>query len=649
MCGIFGVIRRGRLEDGGNAPGGAPIRELVRRLAEHTKHRGPDGEGFYEQPQVAMGMRRLAIIDLHGGWQPLYNEDQSVALVANGEVYNFVELRKGLEARGHRFRTGSDCETIAHLYEEHGDDFVHHLRGMFACAIWDTKRKRLVIARDRMGEKPLYIAETPDGVIFSSELRPLVASGAVDREFDPAAVVDFFHYGFVPDPFTPIRGVRKLPAGSMLVIETEPWTVRERRFWSIHESPPITGDPVKMIREELERIIEITVRSDVPVGVCLSAGVDSSAVAALASARYKETLNAVSVGFSGGARQDESHDAEAIAKHLKIPFHRVEVTDQDAGNSFAEVAIARDQPFVDLAGISLHHLMRRCRELGLVVMLSGQGGDELFFGYPMHQRAIDANLRKLGGQQGLGAALRYLKPTKPPRSLTLGVRWLQSLGGIRSGLADLRADRIAPANRLRFWDLESGFTDARRHLPGLAGSLIADVARSDSPFRHALRSTEERRIDLEVMGLYIDIYLRENGLAQADRISMWHGVELRNPLVDYRLAEMAMGLRKGHVGPPPRPKQWLRAAIADLVPEWVLHRPKKGFSSPWRAWLNAIGSVNGSKLDGGSLVRAGILTPEAGRHLARSVSPGPVGMPDHMAVLALWLECWARGIGFPGN
>lgn len=645
MCGIFGVIRRGRLEDGDN--------QLLRNLSLHTKHRGPDGEGLYEQPQVALGMRRLAIIDVNGGWQPLYNEDQSVAMVCNGEIYNFVELRRSLEARGHRFRTGSDCETIAHLYEEHGDDFVQHLRGMFACAVWDLKRKRLVIARDRMGEKPLYVAEQRvgggDRIVFASELRPLVASGAVARELDPAAIVDFFHYEFIPDPNTPLRGVRKLPAGAMLIVETEPWKVTQRRYWSLHDAPPLQGDPVKMVRDELERIIEITVRSDVPVGVCLSAGVDSSAVAAMASQRYKETLNAVSVGFSGGARQDESHDAERIAAHLKIPFHRVEVSDVDAGNAFAEVAIARDQPFLDLAGISLHHLMRRCHELGLTVMLSGQGGDELFFGYPMHQRMIEANLRKLAGSHGIGAMLRYMKPTKPPRSLTLGVRWLRSLGGVRSGLAELRADRIAPVNRLRFWDLQAGFIDARHELPTIAGPLIADVARSDSPYRHALRSPDGRPIDLEVMGLYIDIYLRENGLAQADRISMWHGVELRNPLVDYRLAEIAMGLRKGHVGPAPAPKAWLRAAIKDLVPEWVLNKPKKGFSSPWRPWLNAIGAVNGAKLEDGALVRAGVLTPEAGRRLAKAVSPGPVGMPNHMAILSLWLECWARGIGFEGR
>lgn len=640
MCGIFGVIRRGRLEADDNA--------LVRRLAEHTRHRGPDGEGFYEDPHVMLGMRRLAIIDLNGGWQPLYNEDKSVALVTNGEIYNFVELRASLESGGHRFRTGSDCETIAHLYEEMDLGFVQRLRGMFATALWDTKRKRLVIARDRMGEKPLYLVETPDRIVFSSELRPLLLAGAATRELDPTALVDFYHYGFVPDPTTPIKGVRKLPAGSMLIVDTEPWSVREERYWRMEDSPPVQGDPVRLLREELERVIEITVRSDVPVGVCLSAGVDSSTVAALASKRYKGTIEAVSVGFSGNAHQDESGDAERIAEHLKIPFHRVEVSADDAASAFAEVAVARDQPFIDLAGISLHFLMRRCRELGLVVMLSGQGGDELFFGYPHHAGAIAANIRRLAAHEGTARLSDYLKLKAPPKSVTLAVDWAKSLAGLRTGLRDWREDRSAPLEQLRFWDLTMGFRSARRRLPGVAGALMLDAARSESPYRFARRSTPPLPIDFEIMRLFVEIYLRENGLAQADRISMWHGVELRNPLVDYRLAEEAVGLRKAHVGPQPGPKAWLRDAARDLVPEWVLSRPKKGFSSPWRAWLNAIAAKNSHLLRDGALVRAGVLSRAAGGRLASGLSPGRFGMPNDIALSSLWLECWARGVGFPG-
>jgi asparagine synthase (glutamine-hydrolysing) len=643
MCGIFGIVQRGGVSESDRA--------LLRRLADGQKHRGPDGEGFYEDGPVTFGMRRLAIIDLNGGWQPLYNEDKSVAMVANGEIYNFIELRSWLEERGHRMRTGSDCETIAHLYEELGDGFVDRLRGMYGCAVWDTKRKRIIIARDRLGEKPLYIAQsmgpTGERIVFSSELRALLSSGAVKPEIDPVAAVDFFHYDFIPDPHTPIRGVRKLPAGSALIIETEPWSVREVRYWSLMDAPAITGDPVKVIRDELERVIEITVRSDVPVGVCLSGGVDSSAVAALARQRYPKTLNAVSVGFSAGAYQDESYNAEQFAKHLGVPFHRVVVTAEDAADAFADVAVARDQPFVDAAGISLHQMMRRCRELGLVVMLSGQGGDELFFGYGIHQKAIDANLRKIAAHEGRGSLASYLRITKPPRSLTLGVKWLQALGGLRSGWADYRSDRRSPPDRLRFWDLQGAFMDVRHELPPLAGPLVREAALSDSPYRHATRSADGRRMDLEVMGLCIDIYLRENGLAQADRISMAHGVELRNPLVDYRLAEIAVGLRKAHTGPAPAPKAWLRAAVRDLVPDHVLNRPKKGFSSPWRSWMNAIAAKHAAKLDGGALVRAGVLTPAAGQALARRVAPGAVKMPDHMAIASLWFECWARGVGFP--
>jgi asparagine synthase (glutamine-hydrolysing) len=639
MCGIIGIVRAGAAT--------ADDRASIRRLAQLTRHRGPDGEGFFDGSAVSLGMRRLAIVDLSGGAQPLFNEDRSIAVVANGEIYNHRELRERLQAKGIRFRSGSDCEVIPHLYEVYGEDFVLHLRGMFACAVWDTRRNRLLIARDRMGEKPLYLAERDGSIVFSSELRPLVESGLVERRLDPAALVDYFHYEFVPDPCTPIAGVRKLPAATMLVVDTDAWRVQERRYWDIHAAPPITGDPARVVREELERVIDLTTQADVPVGVCLSAGVDSSAVAALVQRRSKAGVQAVSVGFSGNARQDESRDAERFARSIGAIFHRVEIGEEDAAAAFEEVAFARDQPFSDLAGISLHVLMRRCRELGLLVMLSGQGGDELFFGYPLHRKAILANQRKAAGQQGLASMLRYVRPTKPPRSLQQGLNWLRSFGNMRTGYDEWRADRVSPASRLRFWDLNDGFREARRILPSLAGPLIADASRSESPFRHAERTNESLPIELEIMGRFIDVYLRENGLAQADRISMWHGVELRNPLVDYRLAEIAVGLCRGTDAIPTAPKAWLRAAVADLLPEWVLQKPKKGFSSPWRGWLNAIARVSGPKLARGALVRAGVLTPEAARALAGSIAPGSLGVPGPLAIPAITLECWARGLGFP--
>ena len=240
MCGIFGIISKNPLSH--------KQIEQTRAMGPLLRHRGPDGKGEYLSESVLIGMRRLSIIDLASGWQPLYNEDQSIALVANGEIYNFVELRKELESRGHRFRTKSDCETILHLYEEDGENCVKSLRGMFAFAIWDTRRNRLFLARDRMGEKPLYLAEMDGLILFASEIRAILGSGMVPFELDPNSINLYFHYEFVPEPFTPIKGVRKLPAGHHITIETDKWLVNETCYWRMEDAVPLTGNPVEIIK-----------------------------------------------------------------------------------------------------------------------------------------------------------------------------------------------------------------------------------------------------------------------------------------------------------------------------------------------------------------------------------------------------------------
>jgi asparagine synthase (glutamine-hydrolysing) len=244
----------------------------VRTTNLRLTHRGPDGAGEFQDQHVLLAMRRLSIIDLKTGWQPLYNEDRSLALVCNGEIYNFVELRERLESLGHRFTTNSDCETILHLYEEHGRDCVQHLRGMFAFALYDTKRKRLIVARDRMGEKPVYVYETDGRVFFASEMKAMLASGLVPFELDPGAINLYFHYQYVPEPLTPLKGVRKLDAACLLTIDVDPWRVEEHRYWRMEDAPPLEGDPAKLIREQLDTVGEIVIRSDVPVGISLSGG-----------------------------------------------------------------------------------------------------------------------------------------------------------------------------------------------------------------------------------------------------------------------------------------------------------------------------------------------------------------------------------------
>ncbi len=308
MCGIAGIIGTDARFVEGSESSPRRVAHMLRAMI----HRGPDGKGEWHSDDLALGMRRLSIIDLEGGWQPLFNEDRNVVLVANGEIYNYIELRSDLEKRGHTFRTGSDCECIVHLYEEYGDDCVQSLRGMFAFALWDIQRRRLLLARDRMGEKPLYLYESARGVVFASELRALLASDLVPRELDPDAVHRYFYYQYVPEPQSPVAGVRKLPAGHTLAVEVEPWRVVQRRYWSMEDSPPVDGEPGEILGEVLQDVARLIVRSDVPVGIALSGGLDSSAIAVLAAREYPGTLQAFSVGYPGRPETDERRYAEGL-------------------------------------------------------------------------------------------------------------------------------------------------------------------------------------------------------------------------------------------------------------------------------------------------------------------------------------------------
>ncbi len=644
MCGIVGIIDR----DGIDEPG---LRTLARLNAAQI-HRGPDGEGTLIEPtaggrapRAAFAMRRLSIIDLAGGQQPLWNEDHTVAVVCNGEVYNFVELRRMLVGRGHHFASGSDCETIVHLYEEFGDDCVHHLRGMYAFALLDTRRHRLLLVRDRIGEKPLYLAERDGRIVFASEAKALIAAGVVPFEPCPEAMFLYLHWEYVPEPRAAIRGVRKLPAGHLLSVELESFKVRQHCYWRIEDSPEIRGDPTTAIREQLEQVAELVIRSDVPVGVCLSSGIDSSAIAALAKSRYPGRIQAVSVGFPGRATQDERAMAAQFATHLGIPFHEVIVSPSDVAETLEEVCLARDEPLLDSAGTSLMLMMKRCRELGLLVMLNGLGGDELFWGYEWTRRALAKSVRKRDALAGVATLRDYLQIHRPPYSYTAGLRWLSDLGGLRTGLRRWREDHSGPAERLIFWDLVPGFRAGEL----AAGSIFTgdflrqvDPELAYLPFHHSQPWPE--RLDLVFTRLMIDTYLRENGLAQSDRVSMRHSVELRSPLVDYRLVETVYALRRASPDHQRPRKARLVSAMADLVPQWVVQRRKRGFSSPWRAWGLAVANAHSEKLRDSVLVKRGVFSDHGAQHLADQVTPRAWRTNPLVAESALRLELWARGM-----
>jgi len=634
MCGIVGVVSANPLSESDLS--------TVATMNASQAHRGPDGAGSLVDTQVALAMRRLAIHDLAAGHQPLHNEDRTLALVVNGEVYNFVELRRQLERRGHRFATGSDCETIVHLYEEFGTDFVHHLRGMYAGALYDVRRRTVVLFRDRLGEKPLHLFARDGRLWFSSELRSLTGSGVVPIRPDPLAIVDFLHWGFIPEPLAAIEGVEKLPAGCLETFDLGTGDRKRIRYWSMDEIPPLEIEPVSAVREELDRIIEMQVRSDVPVGVCLSAGVDSSSIAALANRKYPGTMHAVSVGYGGAKSQDESRIAQRFAAHLKIPFHRVEVSPDEAVDLLPDVVHSRDEPITDLAGIPLYCMFRRCRELGLPVMLSGLGGDELFRGYRTQAEArwwSEIFLRK-----DLAATLAHLMPRWPPRSPTMALLWARDLAGVRSGVEVVLNERRSGIPALRLWDLTHVFREATRHFRRDAAERLAHAATLESPRRHHRLPERPEHVEVELTKLLIRSYLAVNGLAQTDRLSMRHGIEVRAPLVDYRLVEIALGLRKARPDTDLAPKRWLRGAVAGLLPDWLVNLPKRGFSSPWRSWVPLMGRRYADTLCDGHLVAQGLLDGRVARRYAASLKNAAKPWPDQMAQSYLKLELWLRGL-----
>jgi asparagine synthase (glutamine-hydrolysing) len=634
MCGIAGIITQ--------APTTPEEIASVKAANAALTHRGPDGAGEFQDLNVMLAMRRLSIIDLTGGWQPLYNEDRSLALIANGEIYNFVELRKRLEELGHRFNTNSDCETIVHLYEEYGLDFVQHLRGMFAFALWDARRKRLILARDRMGEKPVYIYQTKDNVLFASEIKALLASGLAPFALDPTAVNLFFHYQYVPEPLTPLKGVRKLDAACLLIVDVDPWQVQERRYWRMEDAPPIEGDPVTLIREQLETVSEIVIRSDVPVGISLSGGLDSSGIAALATRKYPGTMHAFSVGYPGALENDERGDARALAEQLGMPFHDVELTSSEMVSFFPELVYLRDDPIADIAGFGYYSVMKLAREHNVPVVLQGQGGDELFWGYDWVQAAAHASARKFQRtNHPIAGLLNYLELNLPKTLSRVGLaEWVYDVAGLRNSWETLRRDSNSSPDQMVFYDLLADFKTSMN----MTGAIYAQSFREQLNGKSAASFFTFKRpwpnIDVTLTRLICDTYLRENGITQGDRLGMASSIEMRLPLLDHHLVETVIGLRKMQTDVHKPPKAWFKAALKDLLPEHVINRRKRGFSPPAMEWHRGLFSAHGASLRDGYLLKHGVLTEASASHL--STGPFPTDNVAPISFKALVLEQWCR-------
>lgn len=634
MCGICGILSKEGIEQ--------VHLDSVHKMNTKLVHRGPDGSGFFSDEYIALAMRRLSIIDLQGGWQPLYNEDRNLVLIVNGEIYNFIELRFNLERKGHHFTTKSDCETILHLYEEYGVNFVQYLRGMYAFALWDIKYHRLILGRDRMGEKPLYLYEKENFLLFASELKAILSSGMVPFELDPNSINLFFHYQYVPEPRTPIKNVRKLPAGHILIIDLFSWKFSETCYWQMETVPPVTGNPGELIKQTLEEISEIIIRSDVPVGIALSGGLDSSAIAALIIKNYPETMHAFSVGYHGRPECDERSDAEVLADCLGMPFHDIELKTDDFVSNFPDIVYFCDDPIADISGYGYYSVMKLARKHNVPVILQGHGGDELFWGYPWVKNAVWKSLRK---QKFLKKESFFWKdyfiPALPtfysPKKIFL---WLRDFSGFHQVIEEYKRDKKSPIDQMVFIDEIPDFHSVEKFKGDFYSIEFNNKISKNEPYSIFTLPLPWKHVDIMITKLICHTYLLENGITQGDRLSMVSSVELRLPLVDYKLVETIIGLRKNYPDYSLPPKTWFKAALKGLVPDSIINRPKRGFSPPVKEWHIALFQKYGEFLKDGYLVSNSIIKANTGKFLSKGVYSFEES--TSLSFKALVLELWCR-------
>ncbi|HEY0322455.1 MAG TPA: asparagine synthase (glutamine-hydrolyzing) [Pyrinomonadaceae bacterium] len=571
MCGITGWAN---LDARVEPPEGADV--LLHAMCERMTHRGPDSEGLMITTGVALGMRRLAIIDLQTGEQPAWSEDRQVSVILNGEIYNYRELRDSLEKRGHHFRSASDTEVLPHLYEEYGTEMVSHLNGMFAFALWDARRRRLFIARDRFGEKPLYWGIFDNTFLFASEPKVLLAHPGVRPSLNLDALRQYLSFDYVPAPLSIYQGIQKLPAGHQLTVEDGRVDVQPywRLSYKTKEPVPTVEEAAKHLRELLQDSVRMRLVSDVPLGVLLSGGVDSSTIAALAVRSSSETVKTFSISFAE-ASYDESKYARAVAKFLGTDHHEERLSVDLAANLVGEIGSWMDEPFSDPSLVPTYLLSRFTRK-HVTVALGGDGGDELFAGYPMY----------------LGHRISPLYE-RVPRFLRR--RLIEPL--VRR--LPVRTDNISFDYKARRFIMGADYDSVARHhvwfgsfTPEEQEDLLTKEVRahSDGDIYAQARHLAEEECDADnivecMQSLDTRLYLAEDILTKVDRASMAVSLEVRAPFLDPRVAEYAASLPASYKLRGLKSKYILKQAAAPLLPSFVGKRGKKGFGVPVAEWL----------------------------------------------------------------
>jgi asparagine synthase (glutamine-hydrolysing) len=567
MCGICGFVSFA-----------AWPTAMLQSMNDVIVRRGPDGEGLLHTGNVGMAMRRLAIIDVAGGAQPVYNEDRSVAVVFNGEIYNFKALRAALIGRGHQFRTNSDTEVIVHLYEEHGAELVRELEGMFTFALWDARQETLLLARDRLGIKPLFIAQLSSGVLFGSEIKSLLATGLVPRDVDWQALDAFLTYTFVPAPRTIYQAIRKVTPGTTIAIGPK-GDLKTRTYWEIPDPKPVAlseREWATHVEAGLKRAVESHLVSDVPVGAFLSGGVDSGLMVAMMAAATERPVETFTVGFAdaGTAFLDERVYARMIAQRYRLNHHEISV-EPHVADIIEDIVTAFDEPFADDSVIPSYYVSQVAA--GFVkVALTGLGGDELFGGYRRHLgvRMGEAYARVPRWLRE-GLVDRAIRGIREPKTSSDLVDHLKRFSRASSALPSRRyqdsMSTLPSGERARLYTQET----AARINSGATAEIFSDTFDS---FHNGGSLERALKTDLR-------FYLPDDILTLTDRLSMWHSLELRVPYLDHRFVEEVMTIPGNLKIRRLRQKHLLKQVAARWLPSPVINHRKQGFEAPMGRWL----------------------------------------------------------------
>ena len=600
---------------------------MIHRMCETIVHRGPDDEGIHTEGCFGLGMRRLSIIDLVGGHQPIHNEDQTIWIVFNGEIYNFPQLRQDLELKGHRFYTHTDTEVIVHLYEELGSACVEKLRGMFAFGLYDKKREKLLLVRDRLGKKPLHYAIRNGELLFGSEIKVLLEAEPKLNEIDDQGILHYFHFGYIPDPYTAFRAIRKLPPGH--VLEFHGGVASVRQYWNL----PTFGDGASVsaaseeeLLEEFEsrlrEAVQIRLISDVPLGALLSGGVDSSTIVALMAQASSKPVKTFSIGFEN-QEFDESKHARLVAQTFGTEHHEL-LLQPKLEEALAKLTASLEEPFADPSIVPTYYVSRMARQ-HVTVALSGDGGDELFAGYDRYER--------------------YLQQ-----------RWLPGLGGawFRRNLFPHLPARMRGRHFLYHLSLrgEERYLDSISHLPAERDRELfssdflqwIDSVPSPADLYHGYLQNAPAKDPLSRLQ-YLDAktYLPADVLTKVDRMSMASSLEVRVPLLDHLVVECACRLPAGLKFRGGQKKYFLRRLAERLgVPKQVLERPKQGFAMPLVHWMRdeLKQDLLGILIEPKTLQR-GYFNPAAVRGLLKEHSEG-VRDRSYQIWLLLMFELWHR-------